>query len=103
MSPNENVTGRSLGDPVWRHSGTLAQPNAVKLGRVTDARYMSTHAIKTELHELLGSLAPEKTWSKRVTVKTLAEFALDSFDRSSTQRDVQRALELADAVTPRLG
>ena len=36
-------------------------------------------------------------------VYRFAEFALDSFDRSSTQRDVQRALELADAVTPRLG
>jgi hypothetical protein len=69
---------------------------------VTNARYMSTHAIKTELRDLLGSIAPQKKWPGGVSVKTLADFALDSLDRSSRDQDVQRALDLADAVTPRL-
>jgi hypothetical protein len=63
---------------------------------------MSTHAIKTELLRVLAEISPNRRWPKRVTVRFLADFALDTLDRSSPDPRVQRALELADAVTPRL-
>jgi hypothetical protein len=66
------------------------------------ARYMSTHAIKTELQAVLGEIEPEKKWHGGTTVRELADFALDTLDRSSPDLRVQRAIELADAVRPRL-
>jgi hypothetical protein len=69
---------------------------------MTTARYMSTHAIKSELQSVLVELSPDKSWSKRVTVRQLADFALDTLDRDSSNTRVRRAIELAEAVTPRL-
>jgi hypothetical protein len=69
---------------------------------MTTARHMSTHAIKSELLSVLAGLSPDKTWSKRATVRQLADFALDTLDRDSSDTRVQRAIELAEAVMPRL-
>jgi hypothetical protein len=63
---------------------------------------MSTHAIKTELMQLLIEIVPDQKWPKRVTVRALADFALDRLDGSSADPRVERALELAGAVRPRL-
>jgi hypothetical protein len=69
---------------------------------MTTARYMSTHAIKSELQSVLVELSPDKRWSKRATVRQLADFALDRLDRDSSDTRVRRAIELAEAVIPRL-
>jgi hypothetical protein len=88
--------------PLRRHLGTLTHANSTYLGRVTTARYMSTHAIKSELLSVLVELLPDTSWSKRASVKQLADFALDTLDRDSSDPRVRRAIELAAAVMPRL-
>jgi hypothetical protein len=64
---------------------------------------MSTHAIKTELEELLVELRPDQKWRKRTRALDLAEFALSNLPSESEDVRVQRARELARVVRPRLG
>ncbi|MFJ6565739.1 hypothetical protein ACIQMV_39105 [Streptomyces sp. NPDC091412] len=78
----------------------IADQSGVKriVGQPDKAEYMSTHAIKTELRTLIGELAPEVAWSKRVTVTELAVWAVAQLDADSHDPRVQRARELAQVI-----
>jgi hypothetical protein len=59
---------------------------------------MSTHAIKTELQELLGRVRPDKNWPKRVSVTDLCQYAIHNIAADSTDNDSRRALQLAQVL-----
>ena len=59
---------------------------------------MSTHAIKTELGQLLREVAPAKSWSKRAGVVELSNWAVHNLDASAADEKVVRALALAHVM-----
>jgi hypothetical protein len=62
------------------------------------ARYMSTHAIKSELATVLAEMRPRRTWSKRATLAEMSACAIAEIDDKSTDTRCQRALELAHVL-----
>jgi hypothetical protein len=59
------------------------------------APWMSTHAIKTELRELLMRLHPEKKWPKRVSVTELCDYTVHTIPADSKDEGAQRARRMA--------
>lgn len=62
------------------------------------ASSMSTHAIKTELQELLTTLRPDKKWPKRVSVTDLCDYTVSSISADSKDEDSLRALRMAHVL-----
>jgi hypothetical protein len=62
------------------------------------ASWMSTHAIKTDLRELLMRLHPEKKWPKRVSVTDLCEYTVHTIPADSQDKDSLRALAMAHVL-----
>ena len=77
-------------------------PNATGYARMEEGQLpavqMSTHAIKTELQELLGRVRPDKNWPKRVSVTHLCQYAIHNIAADSTDNDSRRALQLAQVL-----